>query len=211
VSCTALIFAACCSGLTSCRFPPKSPSSILMPMAPAFRIPVTDLAAASGVSPYPASRSIDTGTGTAAVIRDTRPVTMSNGTSSPSAYPSADATAALLVATAGKAFAMALAVAASQALNRTSGPPFLKTAKRLGVLLLRLGVHCALLIREPRRCWCVQSRACVLNQSMIRSVTSASRSRCGKCPMLGSSIFLYGPLKRGLIGPAYFAVGSVLP
>src|SRR3984893_7046110 len=78
-------------------------------------------AAASGVSPYPASRSIDTGTDTAAVIRATRPVTVSNGTSSPSAYPSADATAALLVATAGEPFAMAT----SQALNRTSGSPFL--------------------------------------------------------------------------------------
>src|SRR5262249_62330062 len=35
----------------SCRFPPKSPSSILIPIAPAFRISVTDSAAASGVSP----------------------------------------------------------------------------------------------------------------------------------------------------------------
>src|SRR3984893_7549347 len=80
-------------------------------------------AAASGVSPYPASRSIDTGTDTAAVIPATRPVTVSNGTSSPSAYPSADATAALLVATAGEPFAMASAVATSQALNRMSGSP----------------------------------------------------------------------------------------
>ncbi|MGY4349542.1 hypothetical protein ACVWXM_006035 [Bradyrhizobium sp. GM7.3] len=50
---------------------------------------------------------------------------MSNGTFSPSAYPSAEATAPLLVAMAGAVFAMALAVAASQALNRTSGSPFL--------------------------------------------------------------------------------------
>src|SRR4051812_36770264 len=98
---------------------------MLMPMAPAFRILAVDVAAASGVSPYPASRSIDIGTDTAAVIRDTRPVTISNGTSSPSVYPSADATAALLVATAGEVFAMAVAVATSQALNRTSGSPFL--------------------------------------------------------------------------------------
>ena len=60
-----------------------------------------------------------------AVIRDTRPVTMSSGTFSPSAYPSAEATAPLLVAMAGEVFAMALAVAASQALNRMSGSPFL--------------------------------------------------------------------------------------
>jgi hypothetical protein len=86
---------------------------------------VTDFAAASGVSPYPASRSIDTGTDTPAVIRATKPVTISNGTSSPSAYPSADATAALLVATAGEVFPMALAVATSQALNRMSGSPVL--------------------------------------------------------------------------------------
>src|SRR5262249_32256770 len=142
VSLTALIFAACCFRLTSCRFPPKSPSSILIPIAPAFRISVTDSSAASGVSPYPASRSIDTGTDTAAVIRDTRPVTISNGTFSPSAYPNADATAALLVATAGDVFAMASAVATSQTLNRMSGFPLpVKTVKRLGVLLLRLGVH----------------------------------------------------------------------
>src|ERR1700746_1280110 len=96
-----------------------------MPMAPAFRILATDSAAASGVLPYPASRSIDIGTDTAAVIRDTSPVTISNGTSSPSVYPSAHATAQLLVATAGEVFAMALAVATSQALNRISGSPFL--------------------------------------------------------------------------------------
>ncbi len=96
---------------------------MLIPMAPASRILAADSAAASGVSPYPASRSIDTGTYTAAVIRNTKPVTISNGAFSPSAYPSADATAPLLVATAGEVLAMALAVAMSQALNRRDHHP----------------------------------------------------------------------------------------
>ena len=40
-----------------------------------------------------------------------------------------------------------------------------------------------------------------MNQSMIKRVTSASRSRCGKCPTSGRTTFLYGPLKRGSIAP----------
>lgn len=49
---TALIRAACRSKLTSCRLPPRGPSSISMPMAPVFSILATDCASASGVSPY---------------------------------------------------------------------------------------------------------------------------------------------------------------
>src|SRR5256885_2015222 len=81
-------------------------------------------AEAATAVPYPASASTVTGTSTARQMRAAAASISSRGACSWSSYPSAAATPALVVATAGKpAASTTLAVAASQAFGSTTGSP----------------------------------------------------------------------------------------
>src|ERR1051326_4173822 len=77
--------------------------------------------------------------------------------------------------------ATALADATSQTLNRTSGSSFLCRSRKVSAQC-----RCILAIMT----FASQFGAWILNQSMIRAVTSASRSRWGKCPTWGNTILL---------------------
>ncbi len=98
-------------------------SSRLIPTAPASSTARTVAATSSAEpSPYPLSTSAVTGTVTARTTRRITPTISSRSTCSPSALPSVQDTAALVVAIAwAPASSITRALAASQALGRTSG------------------------------------------------------------------------------------------
>src|SRR5438093_8657432 len=93
---------------------------MLTPTAPAATNRSTTSATAPGPAAYAYSISADTGTCTARAMRATASIISFAGTAPPSGYPSAAATPALVVATAGKpAASKTRAVAASHAFGRT--------------------------------------------------------------------------------------------
>ena len=94
------------------------------PTAPAASTARTVAATSAGVVPYPDSMSAVTGSDTAAATRPTRPTAASRPRASPSGAPRLQATPALVVAIArAPAAATMRALAASQALTRTTGEP----------------------------------------------------------------------------------------